>query len=235
MHPPIQYTRARGCMKEKYVWLARLGPGCLRVKSKLEVSTHVTVLITSLAYAALVEFFYGHSTHICVDRECITYKRGFFYSSHIVSYVITSFVVFILVFCVIYLVHLYIRFRGIITRVKWEVLKLSILLVFLVTDLVLELSLYLIYTGYKDKDFVVATFTLNSTILKMVFILSLMAMLHLPRSKCCKRSNKVTHRTPLLSNSNIQCTNPPSVWDHHNDPSTTVFCPPPEMSDCVSE
>ena len=31
---------------------------------------------------------------------------------------------------------------------------------------------------------------------------------------------------------NIQCTNPPSVWDHGNDPSTTVFNPPPEMSDC---
>ena len=153
--------------------------------------------------------------------------KHLFYSN-IVTYVLTSFVVIILVFCVIFLIHLYRRFRG-ITRVKWEVLKLSILLVFLVTELVLELSLYLIYTG---NNIVVATFTLNSTVLELVFVLSLMAMLHLPRSKCCKRSNKVTHRTPLLSNSNIQCTNPPSVWDHHNDPSTTVFNPPPEMSDC---
>ena len=97
---------ALGIMLFKIGSPAVQGNCCLRVKSKLEVSTHVIVLITSLAYAALVEFFYGHSTHICVDRECITYKR-LFYSSHIVSYVITSFVVFILVFCVILLVHLY--------------------------------------------------------------------------------------------------------------------------------
>lgn len=55
------------------------------------------------------------------------------------------------------------------------------------------------------------------------------------RVRKCQCTKKITP-LPKTSRLNELHTNPQSVWDHQNDPShTTVFVPPPEMSDCVSD
>ena len=55
--------------------------------------------------------------------------------------------------------------------------------------------------------------------------------------KCCRRRPVNTNvRTPLLINTaEGQETNPVSVWDHRNDPSTTATVYQPEMTDCRSD
>ena len=55
--------------------------------------------------------------------------------------------------------------------------------------------------------------------------------------KCCRRRRATPNvRTPLLINTTQgQETNPVSVWDHRNDPSTTATNYPPEMTDCRSD
>ena len=55
--------------------------------------------------------------------------------------------------------------------------------------------------------------------------------------KCCwRRPVNPNVRTPLLINTTQgQQTNPVSVWDHRNDPSTTATVYQPEMTDCRSD
>ena len=55
--------------------------------------------------------------------------------------------------------------------------------------------------------------------------------------KCCRRRPVNPNvRTPLLINTTQgQQTNPVSVWDHRNDPSTTATVYQPEMTDCRSD
>ena len=55
--------------------------------------------------------------------------------------------------------------------------------------------------------------------------------------KCCRRRPPNPNvRTPLLINTTQgQETNPVSVWDHRNDPSTTATVYQPEMTDCRSD
>ena len=53
---------------------------------------------------------------------------------------------------------------------------------------------------------------------------------------CYRRPANPNVRTPLLINiAEGQQTNPVSVWDHRNDPSTTATVHPPEMTDCRSD
>ena len=53
---------------------------------------------------------------------------------------------------------------------------------------------------------------------------------------CYRRPANPNVRTPLLINTaEGQETNPVSVWDHRNDPSTTATVYPPEMTDCRSD
>ena len=193
-----------------------------------EVITHVVMSLSSSVFAVVGLF---SDKHACSYTGC---NPNLFYDE-IVAVIIMSFGLLFISFSAIFLLYLYIRFfrRARITkRLIQPVLKFSFLLILLVTVLALEISLYWVL---EETKLLFGALAIDCYLLEFVFAVTVLAMLHLPRSKCCKRSSTVTHRTPLLSKSNIQCTNPPSVWDHHNDPSTTVFNPPPEMSDCVSE
>ena len=71
-----------------------------------------------------------------------------------------------------------------------------------------------------------------------VFVTIVTALTYPREVWCCyyKRSANTNVRIPLLINTTQgQETNPVSVWDHRNDPSTTATVHPPEMTDCRSD
>ena len=71
-----------------------------------------------------------------------------------------------------------------------------------------------------------------------VFVTIVTALTYPREVWCCcyKRPANPNVRTPLLINTTQgQETNPVSVWDHRNDPSTTATNYPPEMTDCRSD
>ena len=193
-----------------------------------EVITHIFISLSSVVFAVLFSYKFACSYVGCNPNQIII-------DIAVVRILLISSVALFILLSGILLLYLYIRFfrRARITiRLIRPLFKFSFLLIFLVTVLGLDISLLWVL---EETNFLFGALAIDCFLLEFVFSVTLLAMLHLPRSKCCKRSDTVTHRTPLLSNSNIQCTNPPSVWDHGNDPSTTVFNPPPEMSDCISD
>ena len=205
---------------------------CTKLEScstTFEIVIHVFISLSSLIFAAGV--FYGST--ICKNGDCATKK--FDVDGIIVAIFVMSLVVLFILCSASFLLYLYIRFfrRVHVTkRVKWPVFRFSILLMLLVIDLAFEISFYWVL---RETNLLIGDFTIDSYLLDFVFVVTVMAMLHLPSTRCCKKNKGVSHR-PLLSNSNIHPTNPPSVWNHRNTPSsTTVFNPPPEMSDCVTE
>ena len=190
-----------------------------------EVVTHVFISLSSLIFAA-VEVF---TDTFCRSVTCATGKLYYI----IIPIFVMSFVVLFILCSVIFLLYLYVRFFRkvrITKKMKWQVFKFSILLMLLVIGLTFEISFYWVL---GETHLFIGHFTIDSSFLEFVFIVTVMAMLYLPSSRCCKKNKSDSHR-PLLSN--IHPTNPPSVWNHRNTPSsTTVLNPPPEMSDCVSQ
>ena len=196
--------------------------------ARCEVVTHVFISLSSLIFAA-VEVFFDYT--ICHSS---TWAAKKLHQNVIFPIFVMSFVVLFILCSVFFLLYLYVRFFRkvrITKKMKWQMFKFSILLMLLVIDLAFEISFYWVF---EETNLFVVHFTIiDSFFLEFVFIVTVMAMLYLPSSRCCKK-NKSDSRTPLLSN--IHPTNPPSVWNHRNTPSsTTVFNPPPEMSDCVSQ
>ena len=206
------------------------GTNCTqKLKSHLsvvsEVFIHVLLSLSSVVFAVVVLF---SADHVCSDTSCD--QKQFFINGVFVAIIIMSFVVLLILCTAIFLLYLYLKYfrRARITnKLKWPVFKFSVVLTLLVTDLTLQIFLY----WMEEETYIfVGGFTIIIDLLAFVFFVTVMAMLYIPRSKCCK---EVPDKTPLLANSHIQCTNPSSVWDHRNTPSDTVFNPPPEMSDCV--
>ena len=201
-----------------------------KLKSLSEVITHIFISLSSAVFAVVVLF---SDKYACSYVGCN--PNPIIIDIVVITILLISFVALFILLSGILLLYLYIRFfrRARITiRLIRPLLKFSFLLILLVTVLGLDISLLWVL---EETTILFGALVFDCFLLEFVFSVTLLAMLHLPRSKCCKRSDTVTHRTPLLSNSNIQCTNPLSVWDHGNDPSTTVFNPPPEMSDCISD
>ena len=72
----------------------------------------------------------------------------------------------------------------------------------------------------------------------LVFVTIVTALTYPREVWCCcyRRPANTNIRIPLLINTTQgQQTNPVSVWDHRNDPSTTATNYPPEMTDCRSD
>ena len=107
-------------------------------------------------------------------------------------------------------------------------------LVLLAMTMALDMSFYWMY---QEEEYTSIFVGINSSLLELCFFVTIMALLHLPSSECCRRNKapRENERMALLAASNIQGTNPPSVWNHANVPSHTVFEPPPEMTECVTE
>ena len=195
-----------------------------------EVVTHVFIFFPSLIFA-VVEVFSDHT--VCDSSTCATKNL---YQNVTFPIFVMSFVVLFILGSVFFLIFVYIRFFRkvrITKRMKWQLFKFSILLMLLVVVLAFEISFYGVLQETNSKHFI-GHFTINfSFFLEFAFIVTAMAMLYLPSSRCCKMNQSDSHR-PLLSN--IHPTNPPSVWNHRNTPSsTTVYNPPPEMSDYMSQ
>ena len=107
------------------------------------------------------------------------------------------------------------------------------MLALLLTELVL---LLLIYSRHKDYTTVIVNEL--AIFVELVIVLVVVVVVYLPDIHChsfCKCFKGAPDQRPLLVNSGTQYTNPASVWDHANDPSYTVYSPPPEMSDCVTD
>ena len=195
-----------------------------------EVVTHVFISLSSLIFTA-GEVLSGNT--ICYNGDCATNK--FYVDGIFVIIFVMSLVVLFILCSVFFLIYLYVRFFrkvSITKKMKWQMFKFSILLMLLVIVLAFEISFYWVLEE-TNPNLLIGHFTINSSFLEFIFIVTVMAMLYLPSSRCCKKNKSDSHR-PLLSN--IHPTNPPSVWNHRNTPSsTTVFNPPPEMSDCMSQ
>ena len=199
----------------------------------VESVVHIIVSFLCLSFTVGEEFL-DHTTDICVYRDC-----GHFDGANI-SYIIMMFLIFVIVLVAIVLVYVYVRFfriSGVTRRVKWAMTKFFTMLTLLVTTMALEISFYWMYEEEEYTSILVGEILINSSLLELCFFVTIMALLHLPSSECCRRNKapRENERMALLAASNIQGTNPPSVWNHANVPSHTVFEPPPEMTDCVTE
>ena len=195
----------------------------------LEVMIHILLPVLSVTFAALEGFVFDNSASLCKKRECGPENKYF----SAMSYALLAFVVVVLFVTIIILVYFWVKFcktRGITRQTKWLLLKLSVLLVLLVTEIGLQISFY-----WGHKMYVELTFGELAIILELVILLAILALVYLPSHKWCKCFKRAPNQIPLLLNSGTQQTNPVSVWDHANDPSVTVYNPPPEMSDCVTD
>jgi hypothetical protein len=125
----------------------------------------------------------------------ITFVRTLVAIQNIFS--LMGFIVLFILSAAIFLLYLYLEEQESQKKLKWAVFKFSVVLMLLVTDLTLEIFLYWI-----EEDYIFFRGFIIDYLLDFVFVVTVMAMLHIPRSKCC---NKVSNRTPLLANSRIQC------------------------------
>ena len=172
-----------------------------------------------------------HTTDICVYRDC-----GHFDGANI-SYIIMMFLIFVIVLVAIVLVYVYVRFfriSGVTRRVKWAMTKFFTMLTLLVTTMALEISFYWMYEEEEYTSILVGEILINSSLLELCFFVTIMAL-------CTCQAVNVAEGTRHLEKTREwlfllhQTYNPPSVWNHANVPSHTVFEPPPEMTDCVTE
>ena len=84
-------------------------------------------------------------------------------------------------------------------------------------------------TPWIHDDYITVTIILVKY-LQLVILLVLVALVYLPDIHChrfCKCFKRAPDQRPLLVNSGTRHTNPASVWGHANDPSYTVYNPPP--------
>ena len=129
-----------------------------------------------------------------------------------------------------YLCGKYSKTHGITRRTKWLLIEFSVMFVLLLAKFVVDFSLYQINEYYT----LVIVHELD-TFLDLVIVLVLTILVYLPDIHYCKRLKGAPDQRLLLVNSGTQHTNPASVWDHANVPSYTVYNPPPEMTDCVTD
>ena len=85
------------------------------------------------------------------------------------------------------------------------------------------------------NDYIVIVLDEISFLVESAILLALVIVVYQPDIHCHKCFKEAPDQRPLLVNSGTQHTNPASLWDHANDPSHTVYNPPPEMSDCVTD
>ena len=189
----------------------------------LEVMIHILILVLSLSFSAVVTF-YLKRTEL---SDSVTHD--IFY----VTLVVLILGLFVIVFLLLYFHRKYSTTRGITRRAKWLLLEFSVLLVLLLTELVLLLSIY-----WTHKYCTALIVNELSIFVQLVIVLAIVVVVYLPdihHHKYCKCFKAAPDQRPLLVNSGTQHTNPASVWDHANDPSYTVYSPPPEMTDCVTD
>ena len=200
-----------------------------KVKSRLpllEVAIHILIPILSLSFSAGVIVVHKSddncSPHIAVKN--------------IILYVILALLIlglFVIIFLLLYFHKKYSTTHGITRRAKWLLLEFSVLLALLLTELVLWLLIHSVHKDYTAVIVVVLViFVELDTVLAVVVVIYLPDT---PYHKYCKCFKAAPDQRPLLVNSGTQHTNPASVWDHATDPSYTVYIPPPEMSDCVTD
>ena len=189
----------------------------------LEVIIHILIPVLSLSFSAVVTFYLKQ----IVFSDFVT---DVIFSGILVVLILGLFVI---VFLLLYFHRKYSTTRGITRRAKWLLLEFSVLLVLLLTELVLLLSFYLIH-----KHCTTVIVGKLSIVVVLVTLLAVVVVVYLPDIHChkyCKCFKGAPDQRPLLVNSGTQYTNPASVWNHAKDPSYTVYCPPPEMSDCVTD
>ena len=180
----------------------------------LEVIIHILITVLSLSFSAVVTDFISDDI---------------FY----VILVVLILGLFVIIFLLLYFHRKYSTTRGITRRAKWLLLEFSVLLALLLTELVLLLSIY-----WTRKYYTALIVNELSIVVVLVTLLAVVVVVYLPdihHHKYCKCFKAAPDQRPLLVNSGTQHTNPASVWDHANDPSYTVYSPPPEMTDCVTD
>ena len=207
----------------------------LKLKSKLHLSYtfwpefifHPLVHLLSLSVAAVEVLSDKNICKSCEDEK-------YFTSIIAVNYFLLAFTLIGLFVNIILLGYFYIKFcraPAITKRSKWLLLRLSAVFVSLVSVVVCYTLLYFIQTYYVKIIVKVGEIT---SIVTLVAMLTLLAFVYLPNIQCCKSCcERAPDQTPLLPNSIAGNTNPPSVWNH-DVPSYTVYNPPPEMSDYVT-
>ena len=129
------------------------------------------------------------------------------------------------------------------TSTKILQIKLFLLATIVVFDSIIFTASYIviIITCILNENCTRFITVFNSTanfVCIFVFV-TIVTVLTYPRDVwCCCYRRPLHHniRVPLLINTTQgQQTNPVSVWDHRNDPSTTATNYPPEMTDCRSD
>ena len=199
-----------------------------RLRLLLEVMVHILIPVLPLSFLAVATFYPNGNDFNCEPQKIFSSVKFTFY-------VITVLLILGCFVMVALLLYFYGRFwttqcRGITRRAKWLLLQFSVLLALLLTESILEALFTLIHNAYTIIVLDELVF-----IVKLVISLALVAVVYLPDIHCHKYCKEAPDQRSLLINSDTQPTNPSSVWDHANDPSYTVYKPPPEMSDCVTD
>ena len=143
----------------------------------------------------------------------------------------------ILVFTILVFGFFFLKFRTrvITTTTKWAVLKLSFVFMAVVIYTLYLIVPTRIEQKLKYHDIFFIDIISDPTMEELVLLLPLIMVIYLPSTLCCKCHKRTPDHSPLLPNTEMQHTNPPSEWDHSNVPSITVSVHPNEMSDCETD
>ena len=201
-----------------------------RLRKKLicvEVAVHIAIPVLSLLTFIGIERIQDS----CNNHTCSGGIAFSTFAPEAVYVVLGCLVLGLLVFIAV-LAYFHIRFmkaRG--TRVNWPLSSVLALFLLIVTEVILHIAIYVTdgTTQVVLQELVV--------VLEVLCLAVLFALTYL-RGRRCKMCwcRKRAEQAPLVGRPNAPSyTNPPSEWDHANDPSTTIFVPPPEMSDCISD
>ena len=190
----------------------------------VEGTIHILIpILTLLIDIPIYQRIFNHCNYSLCDRMAVLYEVlvGIFLALSIIILFVT-----ITVFSY-YFIKFY-RTRVITKTTKWAMIRLSIVFVIVI--------LFLIY--YAARIAKPLTYMYHNIIVMMVEIAVLflfVMLIYLPSTQCYKCYKRTPVQLPLLPNTEMQHTNPPSEWDHSNVPSITVSVHPNEMSDCETD
>ena len=124
------------------------------------------------------------------------------------------------------------------TSTKILRIKLFLLAVIVVFDSIIFTASFIVITSGNHTSLSPVFISIADFVCIFVFVTIVTALTYPREVWCCcyRRPANLNVRTPLLINTTQeQQTNPVSVWDHRNDPSTTATVYQPEMTDCRSD
>ena len=214
-----------------FPWLPEGKKRCLQSNAvtKCKLILEITAVIMIVVYnICLISFLFNFLSYIIILIQVL-----------LLLFSLTSFIIQIFsIICLLLFGCKTVRLR---TSTKRLWIKLFLLATIVVLDSIISAVSFIVNltTCILNGNCTSPVFGSIANFVCIFVLVTIVTVLTYPREVwcCCyRRPANPNVRTPLLINTaEGQETNPVSVWDHRNDPSTTATNYPPEMTDCRSD